>query len=231
MNEIKQLSTEIKQLDINLNYGELYFEKGEAFAVYIESKFETDFRIENHGDCFCIWDERKNKRIPFVNRNNERSIIKITIPKNHSFEKIQLTTGAAELKADTIQTAQLHIKMGAGELHINHLNVSDCAKIDGGAGEICIESGAIHNLSMSFGAGEVNIQAAITGTSQISAGVGELNLQLAGNPEDYSAIISKGIGHCSVSGFNSFHGSTYGDGPNKLKISGGVGEICVSFAN
>ena len=230
MNEIKHISAEVKQLDINLNYGELYFENGDEFTIQIESKYENDFCIAEKGDCLKILDERKNKRIPFVNRNNERSTVKLTIPTDFLFERIRITTGAGELYADTIQTAQLITKMGAGEFHIKQLSVFDYATLDGGAGEIEVENGNLHNLSMSFGAGEVNMHAVITGNSQINAGVGELNLALLGNPSDYSATISKGIGHCSVRGFNTCHGNTYGDGPNKLKISGGVGEINISFA-
>ncbi len=230
MNEVKQILTEITNLDINLNYGELYFENGDKFTVQIDSKYENDFYIEENGDCLSIRDERKKKRIPFSNKNNERSMVKLTLPEDFSFEKIRLTTGAGELNADSIKTAQLNVKIGAGEFHIKHLLVSDCANIDGGAGEIWVGDGNIHNLSMSFGAGEVHMHAAVTGNSQISAGVGELHLALIGNPDDYSATIAKGIGHCSVSGFTSCHSGTYGDGPNKLKISGGVGEISVSFA-
>lgn len=229
MNEIMQVSTEIKELDINLNYGELYFEKGEQLAVILESDSENDFSVEEKENCLCIQDERKKKHIPFSNRNNKHTIVKIMIPENMCFEKIRLTTGAIEFQADSIQTNRFIAKMGAGEFHIHHLNVTDCAQIDGGAGEVEVENGTIHNLDMSFGAGEVNMHAAIIGNSQISAGVGELNLKLIGNPEDYSTIISKGIGHCRISGFTSYNGNTYGNGTNKLKISGGVGEISVSF--
>ena len=230
MNEIKPISTHVKKLDINLNYGELYFENGNEFTIRIDSKYENDFSVEENENCLSIHDERKKKRIPFTNRNNEPSIVKLTIPTDFSFERIQITTGAGELHADILQTAKLIIKMGAGEFHIKQLSVSDSASIDGGAGEIHVENGKIHNLSMSFGAGEVQMHAALTGDSRVSAGVGELNLALIGNPADYTATIAKGIGHCSVSGFTSCHGGTYGDGPNKLKINGGIGEINVSFA-
>ena len=178
-----------------------------------------------------IFDKRKEKRIPFRKRNHEHSMIKLTIPTDDSFERIQITTGAGEVYADKIQTARLHIKMGAGEFHIKDLFVSESCNIDGGAGEIWIDNGSIHNLSMSFGAGEVHIHTAITGNSKISAGVGELHLALLGNPNDYSATISKGIGHCHVNGFTTCHGGTYGDGSNKLRISGGIGEIHVSVEN
>ena len=43
MNEIKPISPEIKKLDINLNYGELYCENGDTFTIQIDSKYENDF--------------------------------------------------------------------------------------------------------------------------------------------------------------------------------------------
>lgn len=231
MNELKPISTDIKALDMNLNYGELYFENGDTFTIHIESNYEDDFYVEEQNNCLHIFDKRKEKRFPFRNRTLEHSMIKLTIPTDYSFEKIQITTGAGEVYADKIQTARLQIKMSAGEFHIKDLFVSESCNIDGGAGEIWIDNGSIHNLSMNFGAGEVHIHTAITGNSKISAGVGELHLALLGNPNDYSATISKGIGHCRISGFTNSHSGTYGDGPNKLRISGGIGEIHVSVEN
>ena len=115
--------------------------------------------------------------------------------------------------------------MGAGEFYVKECNVSDQASIESGAGEVHVGTGHIHNLNISSGAGEIHIQAAITGDSYITAGVGEIQLQLLGNPDDYSATISKGIGRLCVSGFTSGNGMTYGTGPNHIKVTGGVGEI------
>lgn len=229
MNKMVNVSSWVKELDIDLNYGELYFENGQEFSLQIECTEENEIFAEENGVCLRIWNERKNKRITISQKHTDPLIVKITIPEGTSFEKVRLETGAVEFTADTLIVDSLIAKMGAGEFQIENLQVSNFAQIDGGAGEITIENGTIHNLNMNLGAGEVGVTAAITGDSKINAGVGELVLKLLGSPDDYSATITKGLGSCAVNGFTYCNGNTYGDGENHLKVSGGVGSVNVSF--
>lgn len=229
MNKTITISNDIKELDINMNYGELYIKEGEAFSLEIECTEAHEVFAEEEGSCLSIWSERFRNKIRISQKHTDPIIVNMTIPTGKQFEKIKLEIGAAELSVDSFLSDSFVAKIGAGELQIKKLQVSNFAQIASGAGEILIEDGEIHNLSMSLGAGEVEICAAITGDSQISAGVGELVLKLVGSPEDYSATITKGFGSCSVNGFTRCNGNTYGDGPNLLKVSGGVGAVSVTF--
>lgn len=229
MQKTVNVSNEIKELDIDLNYGELYLEKGQEFSLQIECTERNEIFAEEDGVRLCVWNERKNKRIPLSQKHTDPLIVKMTIPEGIRFEKVRLVTGAVAFCGDTLVTDSLIAKMGAGEFRIGNLQVSNFAQMEGGAGEITIEDGSIHNLSMNLGAGEVDVTAAITGDSKINAGVGELDLRLLGSTNDYSATITKGFGKCVVKGFTYCNGNTYGDGPNLLKVSGGVGEVSVIF--
>ena len=225
MNDLITITNEIKIITINLNHGEIFFTNGDTFSVVYENMPAEDFEIKEEGNCLSILDKRKGNIRLFGKKYDYSPVIRITVPTQHTFEKISLTTGASEIHAETLTTHDLSLKMGAGEFHIKECNVSDHASIESGAGEVHVGTGNIHNLTITSGAGEIHIQAAITGDSYITAGVGEIHLQLLGNPDDYSATISKGIGRLCVSGFTSGNGMTYGSGPNHIKISGGVGEI------
>ena len=229
MNDLITITNEIKNITIHLNYGEIFFTNGVTFSVVYENMPEEDFEIKEVGDCLSIKDKRKGNVRLFGKKSEYSPVIRITVPTAHTFESIRLSSGASEIHAEALTTHTLSLKMGAGEFHIKECNVSDHAAIESGAGEVHIGTGNIHNLNISSGAGEIHIQANLTGNSNISAGVGEIHLQLLGNPDDYSATISKGIGRLCVSGFTSGNGMTYGCGPNHIKVSGGVGEICVDF--
>ena len=230
MNDLISITNEIKKININLNYGEMTFTTGETFSTICENIPENDFEIKEEGDCLYIHDKRKGNIRLFGKKQDYTPVIRITVPAQHAFEKITLTTGASEIHADALTTNVLSLKMGAGEFYVKELNVYDHASIESGAGEVHIGTGHINNLDISSGAGEIHIQAALTGASHITAGVGEIHLQLLGTPDDYSATIAKGIGRLCVNGFTSGNGMTYGSGPNHLKVTGGVGEIQVDFS-
>ena len=225
MNDLITITNEINKIDISLNFGEIYFTTGEVFSAVYENMPAEDFEIKEEGDCLSIKDKRKGNVRLFGKKQEYSPVIRITVPTAHTFESIRLSSGASEIHAETLTSHSLSLKMGAGEFHVKECNVSDQASIESGAGEVHVGTGHIHNLNISSGAGEIHIQAAITGDSYITAGVGEIHLQLLGNPDDYSATISKGIGRLCVSGFTSGNGMTYGTGPNHIKVTGGVGEI------
>ena len=230
MNNLITTTNTISNLNISLNFGELYFLNGEEFSFSYENIIEEDFEIKEENRCLSIKDNRKGNVRLFGKKQDYSPIIRITVPTTHTFESITLSSGASEIHANSLSTQNISLKMGAGEFHIGELNASDHASIESGAGEVHVGTGRIHNLDISSGAGEIHVQAELTGTSYISAGVGEIHLQLLGNPDDYSATISKGLGRTCVSGFSSGNGMTYGSGPNHIKISSGVGEIQLDFA-
>lgn len=223
------VSNKVKELKVDMHYGELHIVKGEIFSVEIECTERHEIFAEESDGCLFVWGERAKKPFHISQRQGEQLEVKITIPEYIQFEKVQLTTGAVELEADTLSTKRLIAKMGAGEIQVGYLEVLELAKVEAGAGEIHIEDGRIHNLDMNLGAGEVYVKACMKGKSEMHAGVGELNLVLLGNPDDYRATITKGLGTCSVNGFTRCNGNTYGDGEHEVKISGGIGAVNVTF--
>ncbi len=229
MNNLTTIANQINNINISLNHGEIYFTIGEAFSAVYENIIEEDFEIKEEGNCLSIQDKRKGNIRLFGKKHDYSPVIRITVPVQHTFEKITLATGASEVHAETLTTHTLSLKMGAGEFHVNELNVSNYASIESGAGEVHVNTGHIHNLEISSGAGEIHLLASLTGDSYITTGVGEIHLQLLGNPDNYSATIAKGIGRLCVNGFTSGNGMTYGTGPNHIKVTGGVGEIHIDF--
>ena len=229
MNDLISTTKGINTIDISLNFGEIYFATGEVFSTIYENMSEEEFEIKEVGDCLSIKDKRKGNVRLFGKKQEYSPVIRITVPVQHTFESIKLSSGASEIHAEALTTHALSLKMGAGEFHAKELNVFTRASIESGAGEIHVRSGHIHNLEISSGAGEVHLQASLIGSSNLTTGVGEIHLQLLGSPDDYSAMVTKGIGRLCVSGFTSGNGMTYGSGPNHIKVTSGVGEIHIDF--
>ena len=229
MNEFTTITNEIRELHIELGYAELFFETGDAFSVSIEQETDTNIILKEDGNCLSVIDENKKKYITFRTLKTKAPIIRLTVPSENQFDKVLIQTGAGEFHIDKLSTKRLTLEMGAGEFSANELNVSEHASIESGAGEVNIKGGTIHNLNFSSGAGQFTMCAALFGNSRLIAGVGEISLHLLGNPTDYTATVTKAIGHLSVTGFTSYNGRTYGDGPNHIDITGGIGEISLSI--
>lgn len=224
------VSNEIVYIDVKVVYGELYIEKGEHFSVEIECTQRHEVFAEVKGNCLYIWSESFKNQLCLTQKHTDYLEVKLTIPEELCLEKVYLKTAAGEVDIERLMTKRFVAKVGAGEIQIKNLEVTQFAQMENGAGAMRVENGRIHNLDMNIGAGEVSICAAITGDSKIKAGIGELDLELLGDSADYSVTVNKGIGSCSVDRLNYVSGNTYGDGPNHLKMYGGIGEINVSFS-
>ena len=171
MNDLTSITNEINKIDISLNFGEIYFTTGETFSTVYENMPEEDFEIKEEGNCLSIKDKRKGNVRLFGKKQEYSPVIRITVPVQHTFGSIKLSSGASEIHAEALTTHALSLKMGAGEFHIKECNVSDHASIESGAGEVHVGTGNIHNLNISSGAGEIHVQANLTGNTNISAGV------------------------------------------------------------
>lgn len=228
MSKIMNLSDNVKELDIKFSYGEFRMVTGPEFLVQTEGYDDEAVIIEEVGERFVIRDERKKTTFLGATKR-DNYIIQLVIPEERFFERVKISTGAAEFRVDSLKANILKLEMGAGEITFDHLEVVNYAKISGGAGELRVNAGSINDMQLSLGAGQVDISAAITGDSKLSAGVGELNLQLQGSADDYSVTVSKGIGACNVYGAVGVNGKTYGNGANRIQVNGGVGEINIRF--
>ena len=108
---------------------------------------------------------------------------------------------------------------------IDKLIVSEELKINGGAGNININSGEIANVDLDLGVGNTKIKSDITGNSNINTGVGELNLYLSLESDNYKINVNKGLGKITFNDDKILDDTIIGNGENYIKISGGVGNI------
>ena len=216
-----EVKTEIHSLDIHLNAADFAIEYGEAFGVESNLKFLS---VTEKNGILTIIDEGKGN-----SRNYNNAKLTLYIPKDAVFDDVCIETGAAKMTAETLSTASLKFKLGAGAVNIKQLNVTSCADIEGGAGEITVAGGTLNNLELEMGVGELNMTAALLGNNELNFGIGESNLTVLGNKSNYRIDIEKGLGTVTIDGKTVTDFGTSGGGQHSLEIETGIGALNLKF--
>ena len=220
------VSSEISDLNIQINAADFYIKEGNGFSV--ESNLKN-LEVDEKNGCLTLKDLTKIK----LNGSNayENAVLTIYVPAGMAFDNVNIKTGAGRFTVDSLSAATIGFELGAGDVTISKLIAEKSANIEGGAGRITISNGAIKDLALKMGMGQLNLTAALTGDSELELGVGESNITLLGSKDDYELDIEKGIGNITVDGKNVTDFGSSGNGANEVDIHGGVGAINVRFNN
>lgn len=222
--DFNQTYQNIQNIEIDVGGSDITIISGDEFKI--EASDVTDkFSVSQKNKTLKI---KENNKVLHV--NNYKGNVLITIPKGIRLEELDIDAGAGKFKIENIEVNKFEIDHGAGTLEISN-SIFYKTDIDGGAGMINIDSSTLNNLDMDTGVGSVEIEASITGNSEIECGVGEINMTLLGNENEYSISTEKGIGSIKIKGESQNNNSTYGNGNNRIKVEGGVGNIAVNFKN
>ena len=220
------VSSEISDLNIQINAADFYIKEGNSFSV--ESNLKN-LEVDEKNGCLTLKDLTKIK----LNGSNayENAVLTIYVPAGMAFDNVNIKTGAGRFTVDSLSAATIGFELGAGDVTISKLIAEKSANIEGGAGRITISDGAIKNLDLEMGLGQLNLTSALTGDCNLDSGVGEMNVTLLGSKDDYELDIEKGIGNITVDGKNVTDFGSSGNGSNEVDIHGGVGAINVRFNN
>lgn len=213
---------DIENLDIDVAAASLKIVTGDTLKAETDSEYIT---LTQKGNTLKI-EEKKIKL--FTNRKS--GLVIITLPEGFAFKTVEIDAGAGEIDAAALNTQRLDMDLGAGAVRINDLTVSLKSDIDGGAGIIEIEQASVNDLDLDMGVGELKLEAALSGDSQIDCGVGEADITLIGSKDDYTVMLEKGLGNADIDGHDIKNGTAVGSGVNRLSISGGVGNIKLTFS-
>ena len=220
------VSSEISDLNIQINAADFYIKEGNSFSV--ESNLKN-LEVDEKNGCLTLKDLTKIK----LNGSNayENAVLTIYVPVGTVFDNVNIKTGAGRFTVDSLSAATIGFELGAGDVTISKLIAEKSANIEGGAGRITISDGAIKNLDLEMGLGQLNLTSALTGDCNLDSGIGEMNVTLLGSKDDYELDIEKGIGNITVDGKNVTDFGSSGNGANEVDIHGGVGAINVRFNN
>lgn len=207
-------------LDIDVESVTLNVKSGDVLAV--ESTSDS-IKVKESNNKLII--EEKNR---FLNNYVGEEVV-LYVPRNYTFEKVNVDAGAGSLTIDSVNTRVLDLDLGAGNCNLNNLLVSSSADIDAGVGELNINSGTINNLKAELGVGNFVADTDLNGNVTLDAGVGNVDIKIQDTLQDYKVKVNKGIGNAYLNDTEMQSDIFYGNGTNLIKINGGVGEIRLYF--
>ena len=215
----------IESFKIDISNDDIEIKKGEKFEVKTNDP-DVKFYHEN-----SIVKIKSDKTFSWHLSNSSRGTIIIYLPNEFNISELDLNLGAGKIDIDKLFVETLLMDLGAGTMTAKEINVYEKAAINGGAGNININSGTINNLNLKLGAGNASIQSDLTGSNTLTTGVGKLNLGLSRSKDNYRFDINKGLGNIILNDFDVSEDTLIGDGETKIKINGAVGNIIINTSN
>lgn len=210
----------ISSLKLELGAGEIKIEQGDRFLVVSNLRY-VDVKVE---DNTLLISERTHAASDY-----EGAFFTMYIPEKMSLAEIDISTGAGTFDADKLSAEALGFEFGAGEVNIDELYATREAEIVGGAGQITIGGGELHNLELVMGVGQLNLTSKIVGEGELDLGVGEVNITLLGGQDSYTVEMNKGIGDITVNGESLSGNRTIGMGDSFVEVNGGIGSVNIAF--
>ena len=207
----------INKLNVNVNFSKLVIKSDEKFRVESNNK---SVKVNNNNGILKIED----------GKNITNNIITIYIPNNFIFDEVKIDTGVSSVNISSISSYDIDLNLGAGNLVIDSLTAIDECDIDTGAGKTVINNADISNLDLDIGVGQFIYNGIMRNKASIDAGIGEVSINLK-NQDSYMFYVEKGIGNITIDGISVNDDTTYGNGSNKVDISGGIGNIKINFDN
>lgn len=224
--DLKVISSEVKEvstLKLELAFTNLEIKTGDNFKVETNN---SKIAFTNNNGNIKIKEENRN----WLNNNNRASNLIIYIPEDRTaIDETKIETRAGKINIEKLNTQSLYLELGAGDVHIENVIVTEEVKIDGGVGKTELKSCEINNLKANLGMGEFVFKGKLTGKSEIDSGVGAINIDLMDNKKNYTIDVSKGLGNVTLDGQKLEMDRVYGSGENYLDIDGGIGEIKIDF--
>jgi len=219
--KVYPIESEIRSLEIQINAANFVVKQAESFSVESNLKYLS---VSEEDGVLTVLDEFKGA---FTYNDAELTLY---VPYGTVFESANIVTGTAVFTVDALSVKSLKLQLGAGDVKIENLTVTDQAENGGGAGKITVTGGALNDLTLEMGVGELNLAAALSGNSTLLLGVGKSNLTLLGSRDDYTIDIEKGLGSITVDGKEISDFGSSGNGQNHVTVEGGIGAIHLTFA-
>lgn len=160
--------------------------------------------------------------------------IVVKLPENMVFDEVDIFTGAGTADIMYLETNNLYLETGAGELTAEELIAKESVDIEAGVGETTIEKLQAGEADFEVGFGELNISGEVNGDISADCGVGQMTLNLTNAESDFNYNVSCGVGDVSINGKSYSGVGNSQDVDNNaaydFDIDCGVGEIKITFA-
>lgn len=226
----------IRDLYIEAGLGALSIESwdGDTISVSYPKNFIStkqdgeELRLKTKEHWYFFW------RNLFGGWQEESYSIVVKLPENMVFDEVDISAGAGTANIMYLETNNLYLETGAGELTAKELIVKEEVHIEAGVGETTIEKLQAGEADFSVGVGELNVSGKVNGDISADCGVGQMTLNLINAESDFNYNVSCGVGDVSINGKSYSGVGNSQDIDNNaaydFDIDCGVGEIKIIFA-
>lgn len=224
---------QIKQLNIEMKYGEVYVQAYDGDDIKVEVEKPTShYECEQDGDTLSIVDKSSNKNI-IRGLGEKHTIISVYLPEDLMFTSANLEVGAGYMEAEDLESDELTVDVGAGEFKGDQIVTKDSSYLSVGTGHLKLDDSSLRNVEIDGGTGAVEYSGSMKGDNQLSCGVGAVQIDLEEKESDYNYRIQCDIGEAKIGG-DSYSGlgnetSVDNGAENMLDIDCSVGQVVVTF--
>lgn len=199
----------ISKLDIDFAAGNIVVQTGEEDEIRVWTDNQQHFSWRTEDGTLEIDGPRRK-----TGYSEERNTLYIQIPKNHSFEEV-------------------NIDMAAGNFYADEINAGDL-KVDIAAGNVEIDGGRIGELSVDMAAGRVYCRAEVKADLDINVTAGNVTVWMQDGQSEYNYDIDCMMGNITV-GNTSYSGMAHkkevdNHSDRKVDIVCGAGNVTIKFA-
>lgn len=225
---------DVKNLDIDIRYGEVYLEDSDSdkIEITVDAPKGNTYKCKNDNGTVVLEDKTPRYKWNGGFSHSYDVDITIAIPEGKEFEEVKIITSAGTIDSTHDFTAdKIELNVDAGELVAERLEAKEEFIIDVGAGRLEVSDIKADKLDIDCGVGGVELTGTVSGKATADCGVGRIAMELAGNEEDYDYEISCGLGSVKINGKEYSSLSTDKEIDNnagsKIELDCGVGEIDV----
>ncbi len=172
--KIYDVSQDIGEIEIEIGAVDCEILTGESFAVESNS---PKLKVKDENGRLVISDSAAFLKAPVR--------LKVYIPEDAHIRKIDISTGAGDIYAESLVCSSLNLECGAGDVEIAEAVATVKADIEGGVGEITIGGGTLNDLDLEMGVGNLDLTSRLKGECDLEFGVGDADITLVGTVEDY----------------------------------------------
>lgn len=207
--ENKQVATasDISKLDIDFGGGMCVITESpdEYFHIYTEHADEFQYYTDGNTLYLKGFDD-----ITFGVHSRDYNKVNLEIPRDFSFENIDIELGAGYLEAHSLSAFnKLTLEIGAGELITDSL-AANTLTLEVGAGNAEIGNACVNDSEITVGFGSITYHGTISKDLTAECGMGNLELFLQDSYEAHNYKIDCAMGNMTLHG-KSFGAVAYSD--------------------
>ena len=214
--------SDVKSIDIDLQYGEVQIKKGDTFRIEGYNLWKDRFKSEVKDGVWKISDEG------FKGTNHWSFRV---WPLNFGYHS-DYTPDITIYVPQDFKAYEFSLQMDAGSVEIESLTAILRTKMSVGAGEIIVNELDAINADIKCGAGKIELAGNITGDVNVDCNVGKVELNLDGKESDYDYEVECNLGSVSINDkdyeFSTSINRDSDSAVNKLDLICNVGEIVVN---